>query len=680
MRPGQPAAGEEGVVLITVVLWLPLLILFASFVIDFGNWFVHDRHLQLQADAGALAAAGDFRFPCDDAVIETRAQEYAGEGTGGYNHQVGGTSPDDVHFALNSRTYPGQPSTVDPTVVEAPPCEAGMIDVKLTETDLPLFLRVAGLLTSVPFINAHARVQVFEMRTVQGALPVAVPDSNPQRARVTFVDEQSGEVLGSSDLKRNGNSDGLAIWDNETEPLSLKVDRDRIGVRVSLGGAGSITCGDPLVECYDADSPDGILYVRGFSMAGSGAQSSGPPLARDVYLLPGSCDPYFSSAEECDVGLHAEVDFGPCEEIAAVGAELTAVAPDGAHPLEMVDCPGGTSTSSWEIEISGAPIPVAAGAGPVPVSLEWAETEGSQGGDDCKVKGNPCKGDFGVVQRSFAADNARSGPIRLAQVWEGGAAWANSFERCSAAQASCTHAVVVRIGIDQNLMENATSAEEPPVALRVFREADNPSLNQALDCDPSGPDFSNNLQEEIEFGCVSEYTRNGGTACPSSASGELWPSPQPWECVAVQPGGAVNQILHGMNARVHGTATPSECLSPNDWASFPDLNPGDPRIVPVFITPFGSFSGSGNNETVPVTNFAIFYVTGWAGSGVGNSSQSTCPGADPADPADPGDDPADAGTIVGHFIKYVQALNDGSAGEETCSFDSPTPCVAVLTE
>ncbi|MBW8060402.1 MAG: hypothetical protein FVQ78_08780, partial [Solirubrobacterales bacterium] len=477
MRPGQPAAGEEGVVLITVVLWLPLLILFASFVIDFGNWFVHDRHLQLQADAGALAAAGDFRFPCDDAVIETRAQEYAGEGTGGYNHQVGGTSPDDVHFALNSRTYPEQPATVDPTVVEAPPCEAGMIDVKLTETDLPLFLRVAGLLTSVPFINAHARVQVFEMRTVQGALPVAVPDSNPQRARVTFVDEQSGEVLGSSDLKRNGNSDGLAIWDNETEPLSLTVDRDRIGVRVSLGGAGSITCGDPLVECYDAGSPDGILYVRGFSMDGSGAQP-GPPLARDVYLLPGSCpDPYFSSAgEACSVGLHAEVDFGPCEEIAAVGAELTAVAPDGAHPLEMVDCPEGTSTSSWEIKISGAPIAVAAGVGPVPVSLEWAETKGKQGGDDCKDGGgNPCKGDFGVVQRSFAADNARSGPIRRAQVWEEGAAWANSFKRCSAVQDSCTHAVVVKIGIDQNLMENATSADQPPVALRLFHEADNPS-------------------------------------------------------------------------------------------------------------------------------------------------------------------------------------------------------------
>jgi hypothetical protein len=666
MHPAHSAAGEEGVALVTVALWLPLLVLFASFAIDVGNWFVHDRHLQLQADAGALAAAGDFSFSCDDATVEATAREYSGTGGegSGYNHQVGGTPPDEVHLELNSPTYFDQPSPIDETVA-APPCEAGMIDVKLTETDLPLFLRVADLFASVPFINAHARVQIFKKRTSSGGLPVAVPDTNPQRALVTFVDEETGEILASQELARNGNLEGLAIWDNESEPLPLSVDRERIGVRVALSGASSTACGEPLVECYDAASGDGILYLRGYSMEGSGAQP-GEPLARDAYLLPGSCDPYFSSPEAgCSVGLHAEVDFGPCEEIGKVGAELTAVAAGGSYPMTMTGCPAGTSASSWET--SGAPIPVAPGAGPVPVALEWAETEGSQGGDKCKTGGgNPCQGSFGVVQRSFAGSDERSGPIGLAQVWEGGAVWANSFERCSSVQPSCLHALVVKIGIEQTLLENAETGEEPPVALRVFHEAENnPSQNQSLDCDPALP----NLRDEIALGCAPEYARNQGTACPSPA--ELWASPQPWECAAVQTGGAVNQVFQGMNERVHGSAGASECVSPSDWASFafPGLSPGDPRLLPVFLTPFGSFSGSGS-DTVPVTNFAIFYVTGWAGQGEGNSSQSICPS----------DDPAEAGTIVGHFVKYVQALNDGSAGEETCDFASPTPCVAVLTE
>ena len=62
---------EHGAALVTVMLWLPLLVLFPIFVIDVGNWFGHHRHLQTQADAAALAAAGDLATSfgaaaCDD--------------------------------------------------------------------------------------------------------------------------------------------------------------------------------------------------------------------------------------------------------------------------------------------------------------------------------------------------------------------------------------------------------------------------------------------------------------------------------------------------------------------------------------------------------------------------------------------------------------------------------------
>ena len=93
-----------------------------------------------------------------------------------------------------------------------------------------------------------------------------------------------------------------------------------VGVVVALGGLASTTCGQPLVQCYDAQASTtvatglpstGILRVRGYSNAGTGNQP-GDPILRDVTLVPGSCaDPYFSSAAtSCTFGVSARVDFG----------------------------------------------------------------------------------------------------------------------------------------------------------------------------------------------------------------------------------------------------------------------------------------------------------------------------------------------------------------------------------
>ena len=651
---------EHGAALVMAVIWLPVLLLIVVLVVDVGNWFTHRRHLQTQADAAALAAAGDFTLPCNDTPIEQTARFYSGDETAGFNHQLGGTPPDETHMELNSDTWFNQESPVDDTAPNGTPCATKVIDVKMTETDLPLFFQVAGLFSNVDFINTQARVEIRERERFNKTLPVGVPDTNPQVGRVTFIDEATGAVLGSRPITRNGSQNGLAIWDNSSSPFPLTVDRDRIGVRVAFGGATSTTCGQPLVECYDAGSANGILLARGYSMAGSGTQPNAP-LARNVYLTPGTCtDPYFHDATtSCTIGAHAEVDFGPCNTlIANVAPKLTARVGGNSYPMTLQSCQAGTSKSVWET--NGAPAAINPEVGPVSVWLDWEETKGNQGGNACRTQGNNrCTGSFGSsaapLMRSFAASSSRSGPIHFAQLWEGGSGWANSFERCSAVQTSCTHNVVAKIGIKQNLQDNADSVNDPVVELRFA--AGSGSQNQALDCDPA----VSNLENEIATGCAPEYERNQGTACPSTR-GALWASTQPWDCVAVETGDKTGQIKKGMNLRIHGSQNPSSCVSPNNWSSFPDFDEDDPRIVPVFITPFGTFQSSGQ-ENVPVTGFGTFYVTGWDGS------KSTCPT----------DDLAPSKSVVGHFIKYVQSLNDGSAGGELCNFDELASCVAVLT-
>jgi hypothetical protein len=124
--------------------------------------------------------------------------------------------------------------------------------------------------------------------------------------------------------------------------------------------------------------------------------------------------------------------------------------------------------------------------------------------------------------------------------------------------------------------------------------------------------------------------------------------------VKTQTGGAVGQVEHGMKDRILGGA--STCTAPINW---PNIQPGDPRIVPLIITPFGSFSGSGN-DIIPVLDFGVFYVVGWNGD--------PCPGAHSVP----------KGYIAGHFIKYA-APNPHGAGEEVCDPTALTPCVAVMT-
>lgn len=636
LGPGSRRSDEDGSVLVVIAVWLPVLVLFIILVVDVGNWFVHKRHLQLQADAGALAGGGLFTFPCSDTPIVNEARKYAGDpgAAGPYNLQVAPTAQSNIHVLINSTNFWNEGGTDYSD--GGPPCSARFVDVKMTESSLPWFFG----LSVVPAINARARVTIQSLQSQRGALPVAVPDIDPKVGRAWFIDEATGSVLATTPLTKIGFAGGLAVWDNAAAPVSVPINASRIGVRVALGGGTSTTCGEDLVECYDLASSNGIVFVRGWSAAGSGAPPN-PPIARSVYLFPGSCsDAYFTSTSTpCTVGVSATVDFGPTP---TTQVKVSAVVAGVERQLQYDAASGNWSSTG----AGNSFFTVAPNVGPVPVELKWeVNAPVTIGGDNCTTTGgNKCKGTFGAVQRVFTSVTDRSGPVHLAQVWENGAGGANSFQQ------GTTHDLVVRIGLQGNLQE-AQSVSDPPVLLRVTGG----SQNQSVDCDPDLP----NLRDEIEQGCAPFYTVNNGTACPSTAS-TLWSTAQPWDCVAIQTGGAVGQLEQGMRGRILGGA--STCTSPNNWSSFPFIPPGDPRIVPVFITPFGTFQGSGN-DVVPVTKFATFYVTGWF--------SSPCTADDPV---------PDKGYVVGHFIKYIFVLNEGGGSGELCDFSSFGSCIAVMTD
>jgi hypothetical protein len=614
---------QRGGVLVLVAVCMPLFIGFTGLVIDVGNWFEHRRHLQTQADAAALAAAGDVRFPCDAAAnstIAARIQEYGKD----KNPQVGGTPPAKVEWALNSRHWPGQTAADDPvdtTVVEGPPCTAQMIDVKMTEHDLPWFLKATGL---VDDINVKARVSIFAQTRQAGSLPIGVPDVNPKAVRVWFVDETTSpptEIAGSSKLltRRNdadGNpafQNGLTIWDNAADnggtSLPLKVEHSKLGMRVALSEDPATTdCANPAVKCYDADSSNGLLFVRGHA-ATPAVQNGDAPQVRDAWLLSGTCgDGYYSiEGEACNVQLNARIDIAP--NVASNKVTVVAVAGGKTYPMNRDAADG-----MWK---TGADIPVEPGAS-VPIGVSVVQKDGSVAGTAC-TNSKPCTiPTFDDVQRHVSGSDDRSGPIAQLVVSNAAGTGANSLERCTATQTACTHDLTVSVGL-LGSVQYASSAASPPITLRVAGG----SLTGGLDCDTT-----KGFVAELATGCDPVYEINQSTPCPDKMAGV----PQPWQCVPVLTGGKTNQVPAGMNLRMFGDEKAKTCTKPNQWPAVltnPLLLDSDPRLLPMFITPFGSFDGSGNG-TVPVQNFA--------------------------------------------------RINDGGAGETACDFQAATPCVAVLTD
>ena len=635
-------ADERGGILVLFGLLLPFFLVLGALIVDVGNWYVHKRHLQTQVDAAALAGGGLFGTCFSDpaggnAAIQDEATKYSGGPASLYNEQVGGALKGSISILYQSPTYAAGGPGPDDTETQGP-CETPslMFDVKGTEQKLPLIFSIPGL-PWVDALNAHARVQLRQIDTQKGLLPVTVPDIRFNFAFATFVNEATGATLATAQLAKAGTSGGKQLW-STTGNVDVPISTPHVGVRIRLVGGtdANAACGQLYVECYDAGSANGVVHIRGWSSPATA------PAVHDAWLLAGSCSPdaYFAAAD-CSGGVQAAVDLGALHPLTGTGITTQVWATvDGAGQYQLTRGAGTTGTVTWTLA-SGLPI---AGEGPHDVGLAWSfeQTVGTWNGKTCNTRNNnPCKdtGSFGTVQRAFVASADRSGALELLQVSSAGVtSGANSF-------AYGTASLGVTIAVTGTLSVQS-AATDPVVKLRVVG-----SQNQSIDCDPN----KSNLRDEIAGGCEPTYKLNPTLTCP--AYNVLWTLPQPWQCVKTQTGGSVGQVSSGLEDRILGGS--NSCTAPIHW---PDYDPDDPRIVPLIITPFGSFGGSGN-DIVPVIDFAAFYVVGWGG-----------PGGDPC----PGAEPVPKGYIAGHFIKYVTP-NPTATGDAVCDPTAITPCVAVLT-
>lgn len=691
---------ERGGVLVIVAVSLLTLALFAALVIDVANWFEHKRHLQLQADAAALAGGSAFQLPgCSDTAIYTAVRQYAGVKDSTYptvyNRQVGGTAAANAHVLVNATTF--WPTGADYTDT-GHPCTSNFVDVKMTESDLPWFFGPKKL---VPRINARARVSMKLVSGLSGQLPIGVPDVNPLSGAVVFYDEANPNTLSTTYakyLRKVNTAGGLNEWANTDStgsaiPASVTMPASgRLGVVLAFSSDGpparpplpiagmTVTqiCAQARVDCYNAPASSGLLFVHGFSTAAAPANKT--PIAKDATLATAA-----SGGGACP-GAYAYFTYNNSSCTATLSMTF-ATTITTLNNVQLTATPGGNCTGGGTMNGNGltrtSTITVPANAGPCPITVDWAVKQETGFGTPPATCGNnfnntSCKGTFGVVQRIFGGNDDLSGPVRTAHLLNMGSSFSNPAGTCPGPLgwgAACNSLPISgtarALAVDVQLAGAiSTSASDPPVLLRIVGG----SRNGSLDCNRTG-----NLQDQISNGCTPHYTINTdpNLACPWGSKTAMLDSNLPggFPCVAVQTGGSVGQFTQGIQNRILGGSSQCPASGPgrNYWSTFPNLPDPlnaahpfvDPRIVYVFMVPFGSFNGSGST-LLPIVSFGIFYVTGWGGNGNGNDDP--CPGADPAPKGD----------LAGHFITHVVTSGDAT-GTQPCSTGSFNPCVAVLT-
>jgi hypothetical protein len=661
-------SSERGAVVVMVAVWIASAIALVTFVVDFGHWLEHKRHLQLQADAGAFAGGGFFNgcvaaTPTQRAdstssantAIENEARRYSGDVANvaaALNKQV--NNPSNVTVLLNATTYANR-GGVDYDDPNGPPCQSGYLDVRATDANVPWFFRAA----MVPAINAHARVGIKQVNILSGTLPVAVQDVNPLEAAALFVNEANPDtVIASKKLTRRGaqtlNGKTMIEWDNIGDAVGVPIQGVNNGVILALSGIASWSltsnsvstiCAQLFVTCYaiNGASYNGLLFIHGYQASG-GTPTPASPVLRDVSLYNQSCTdgsaPYFVLNGGCTVGVHAKIDFG-CPLLcggnarpagAAVKVDRLGCPTSGQNPK---GCPMSYNSATGYWDTSGPEYPtIPSAASGVVVSLNWGTTAGGNNHT------------FTQVARPFSASDD-SGPIQYAQVTEGGTS-------AQSLTTGVTHNLSVAIGIGGNLA-NASDASDPTVILRFASGA--ASNSGALDCDAAY-----NSQHEIQYGCETPYQLNTGQACPNSTS--------PANCVPTQTGNFTGQLRSGMNARFAGCPE-------NHWVTpagggLPTIQDGDPRLIPLIITSYGAFAKNGTTS-VPVLNFGAFYVTGWDQGGGGPCPETGPPGNEPF----PGTGSSN-GDVWGHFYKYVGNFGGNTTGGTTCDFAAFGLCTVTL--
>lgn len=195
-----------------VAIIMVVMIGMSAMAIDFGFWWMSQRHLQTQADAGALAGADQFmQNPANcPGTIKTLADQYAGP-----NRTTTGSDP----VPASNKQAGAEAGNVTANTTVACPGQGSYVDVSIKNTN------PGALLSGInPPITAHARVSLFQVSSAGGStvLPYAITQTDAQHCCNNLVSIQVN--AGGTDPSQSLVCDGSRNTTSDAVMQSLEIN------------------------------------------------------------------------------------------------------------------------------------------------------------------------------------------------------------------------------------------------------------------------------------------------------------------------------------------------------------------------------------------------------------------------------------------------------------------------
>jgi putative Flp pilus-assembly TadE/G-like protein len=383
--------------------------------------------------------------------VVLNGSDYAPNSSGANTSFTMGATGSTPTFCHSDPTYDAQDALCfgQPHNQTTGPCAVGaMVDVKLTQASLPLFIPIFSGIH--PSIHAHARVMLQgEAGGSTNTKPIAVSDPGAFGcATAIFRNSVTNAEIARTQLQETDPTN--FVFDNSSAPVSVPMPTNHqtnatatppvdglanVYMQVFLSApAADGTCPGTDGQTYDDSTNSGIEVINGYDTGTpTGTQ---PPRITSVNVggnpfhgvtLSGVCnaapsDQYFfvatTATSSCKVQPQAVVAFTVNKNNATVTAVDTSTGtslPLSPNNAGNVWTPNGNQ--GFTINDSD---------GQHPIRIDWTQTSGSVGTTACGTgKGNPvvppCTGSFGIQAQAFGACNGcdqpnDSGPIIKSQI------------------------------------------------------------------------------------------------------------------------------------------------------------------------------------------------------------------------------------------------------------------------
>jgi hypothetical protein len=629
-----------------------------------------------------------------------------------------------------NQSFPNDTSPLTGKALSGSPCTDGLIDVKMTESNVPSYIPAALnplSFVTAPYINKEAEIEFESESQSNGAEPFVEPLPNPASETGQLVNEANGNLIGSpftlSEVSSGGVADPTTVSGSITLPTAIDANapsNGNIGVEITPSNTNTT---------YNSGStpPYGIGFFHVWT------DGTNPPYLEDAWVASSatttcpnspasaSSSNFVSGSSSTSIQLCANVvvpSGTTCSTLSTNSFSLQlSVNGGGATTIDATHCTGTTTSGTNTITTWTFPTQsVGADSGGTIYSLGWKQTKNNSSigtYTGCKNGGsNPCTGSFGTMQQVFSgaydsqtAQFSGSGTT-LSVAITGSAGSVISSESNASLSGQTITVTVHSMSFDPasctvNASNQCIITASNPVVLSFGGNQG----NAALEC--NGVSEGNTaFQNTITTGCPSTYGTTTGS-CPNTDN--------PPSCATENPGSKLNNGLDpGMTARVYcgesitTTCNVNKCPTAagtdyNYWVPGNSLNgilnqhPADPRLITLLVTDNGGLGNGANKNGVPIREFATFYVTGWAGDpctpknggGSGTAANGFAYAAD-TDPSTASPAECDTsngngnklvncnGVLLGYFVKYLQTVGSGTGSGKPCGPSDLTPCVPVF--